>query len=265
MVVIDPFSLGIAAVSSGLGFFGKQQESQQALSARNRAIRQQNRQARESTRLQNLMIADRNRYAAQEYQTRINLYNQQKSFNQEAANLAYQTEQQRMNEVLQQTAFRRQGMQRQLLEAQGANIAMSQGRGRSFERAAAIGTSGAFGRSSAQLTEGVRAQQRQSRAALRRVSQQQYAQDLAGYANVAMQPYMQRQLPPAMQMPQQRSSGFNTMLQIGNAALSGIQAYGALAPPAAGNLPFNTGGVGGNFSTQSMPGIDYGSFNVTGL
>ena len=76
---MDPFSLGIAAASAGLGFFGKQQESQQALSARNRAIRLQNRQARESTRLQNLMIADRNRYAAQEYQTRVYLYNQQKA------------------------------------------------------------------------------------------------------------------------------------------------------------------------------------------
>jgi hypothetical protein len=265
MVVIDPFSLGIAAVSSGLGFFGKQQESRQAMDARNRAIRLQNRQARESTRLQNLMIADRNRYAAEEYETRVGLYNKQREFNQQAANLAYQSEQQRLNEVLQQSAFRRQGMRQQLLEAQGANIAMSEGRGRSFERAAALSTSGAFGRSSAQLAEGTRAQQRQSRATMRRISQQQYAQDLAGFANVAMRPYMQRQLPAPMQIPQQRSSGFNTMLQIGNAALGGIQAYGALAPPAAGNLPFNTGGVGGNFNTQSMPGIDYGSFNVTGL
>ena len=99
---------------------------------------------------------------------------------------------------------------------------------------------------------------------MQRIAQQQYAQDLAGFANVAMTPYMQRQLPPALQMPQQRSSGFNTMLQIGNAALGGIQAYGALAPPAAGGLPFDTSGVGNNFTTKSLL-PDYSSFNVKGF
>jgi len=251
MVVIDPFSLGVAAVSAGLGFFGEQQKSQQALSARNRAIRLQNRQARESTRLQNLMIADRNRYAAQEYQTRVNLYNQQKAFNQQAADLAYTAEQQRLNETIQQAAFQRQGMQRQLLEAVGANVAMGEGRGRSFERAAALGTTGAFGRTSARLGESLRAQQRQSGTALRRVAQQQYAQDLAGYSNVAMQPYMQRQLPAPMQIPQQRSSGFNTALQIGQSLVGGIGTYASLAAPAAGSLPSSGGGFDMNKATNN--------------
>lgn len=264
MVVIDPFSLGVAAVSAGLGFFGEQQKSQQALSARNRSIRLQNRQARESTRLQNLMIADRNRYAAQEYQTRVNLYNQQKAFNQQAADLAYTAEQQRLNETIQQAAFQRQGMQRQLLEAVGANVAMGEGRGRSFERAAALGTTGAFGRTSARLGENLRAQQRQSGTALRRVAQQQYAQDLAGYSNVAMQPYMQRQLPAPMQIPQQRSSGFNTALQIGQSVLGGIGTYTSLAAPAAGNLPVGTNDMltGPSFGGTANPGMT-GAFNYS--
>ena len=232
---MDPFSLGIAAVSSGLSFFGKQQESQQALSQRNRQIRFQNRQARESTRLQNLMIADRNRYAAEEYQTRVNLYNQQRQFNQDAANLAFQTEQQRLNEQFTQTAFQRSGLQRQMLEAAGANAAMGFGRGRSFERAAALSTRGEFGRSMAQLNQRTADQRTASMARLGQISQQQYARDVAGYANVAMRPYMQRQLPAPLQMAQQRSSGFNTMLQIGNAALTGAQVYGSLAAPPAGD------------------------------
>ena len=40
-----------------------------------------------------------------------------------------------------------------------------------------------------------------------------------------------------------------------------VQAYGALAPPAAGNLPLDTSGVGGNFTTKSLL-PDYSSFNV---
>jgi len=250
---MDPISLGLAAASAGLSFFGEQQKSQQALSARNRAIRLQNKQARESTRLQNLMIADRNRYAAQEYQTRVNLYNQQKDFNQQAADLAYQSEQQRLNEILQQTAFQRQGMRGQLMEAIGANVAMSEGRGRSFERAAALATTGAFGRTSAQMAESTKAQQRQSRAVLRRIAQQQYAQDLAGYSNVAMQPYMQRQLPAPMQIPQQRSSGFNTALQIGQSVLGGIGTYTSLAAPAAGDLP--GGSLGAKYDTNPVAGM----------
>lgn len=264
MVVIDPFSLGVAAVSAGLGFFGEQQKSQQALSARNRAIRLQNRQARESTRLQNLMIADRNRYAVQEYQSRVDLYNKQREFNADAANLAYVAEQQRLNETLQQAAFQRGGMQRQLLEAVGANVAMGEGRGRSFERAAALGTTGAFGRTAAQLAERTRAQQRQSGTAMQRIAQQEYAQNLAGYSNVAMTPYLQRQLPAPMQIPQQRSSGFNTALQIGQSVLGGIGTYTSLAAPAAGNLPVGTNDMltGPSFGGTANPGMT-GAFNYS--
>jgi hypothetical protein len=260
---MDPFSLGIAAASAGLSFFGKQQESQQALSQRNRQIRFQNRQARENTRLQNLMIADRNRYAAEEYQTRVNLYNQQKQFNADAANLAFQTEQQRLNEQFTQTAFQRSGLQRQMLEAAGANVAMGFGRGRSFERASALSTRGEFGRSMAQLNQRTADQRAASISRLGQISQQQYARDLAGYSSVAMRPYMQRQLPAPMQMAQQRSSGFNTMLQIGNAALTGAQIYGSLAAPDAGSA-FGTNDMltGPSFSPTGNPGMT-GNFNYS--
>ena len=231
----DPVAFGFGLATAGLNFFGERAKSQQALAQRNRQIRFQNRQARESTRLQNLMIADRNRYAAEEYQTRVNLYNQQRQFNQDAANLAFQTEQQRLNEQFTQTAFQRSGLQRQMLEAAGANAAMGFGRGRSFERAAALSTRGEFGRSMAQLNQRTADQRTASMARLGQISQQQYARDLAGYANVAMRPYMQRQLPAPLQMAQQRSSGFNTALQIGQSLLGGSQVYRGLAAPPAGD------------------------------
>ena len=72
---------------------------------------------------------------------------------------------------------------------------------------------------------------------------------------------MQRQLPAPMQIPQQRSSGFNTMLQIGNAALGGIQAYGALAPPAAGGFDLNQtqlGAGGGSVGGLGTLGPNFG-------
>lgn len=253
---MDPFSLGIAAASAGLSFFGKQQESQQALSQRNRQIRFQNRQARENVRLQNLMIADRNRYAQQEYESRVNQYNRQREFNQQAADLAYVGEQQRLNEQFKQAAFQRSGLQRQMLEAAGANAAMAQGRGRSFERAAALGTTGQFGRAMAQLQERTADQRRASGSRMQQISLQQYGRDLAGYGNVAMTPYMQRQLPAPMQMAQQRSSGFNTMLQIGNAALTGAQVYGSLAAPSGGDTYINNRY---NYSGPAPgPGFDVG-------
>ena len=64
---MDPFSLGIAAASAGLSFFGDRAQSDQALRSRNQQIRIQNRQARIATQLQNQQIRDRNRYAAEEF------------------------------------------------------------------------------------------------------------------------------------------------------------------------------------------------------
>lgn len=231
----DPLAFGVGLATAGLNFFGERAKSQQALAQRNRQIRFQNRQARENVRLQNLMIADRNRYAQQEYESRVNQYNRQREFNQEAANLAYVGEQQRLNELFKQSAFQRSGLQRQMLEAAGANAAMAEGRGRSFERAAALGTSGQFGRAMEQLRERTADQRRASGSRMQQISLQQYGRDLAGYANVAMTPYMQRQLPPPLQMPQQRSSGFNTALQIGQSLLGGTQVYRGLAAPPAGD------------------------------
>ena len=62
----------------------------------------------------------------------------------------------------------------------------------------------------------------------------------------------QRELPPALQMPLQKSSGFNTALQIGQSLLGGAQTYMSLAAPAAGDIG---GGIqSGNFNMSNAKG-----------
>jgi hypothetical protein len=260
MVVIDPFSLGIAAASAGLGFFGDKAKSDQALRSRNQQIRIQNRQARVATQLQNQQIRDRNRYAAEEFAKRKQLAQQQIGFNRDAANQAYMAENLRLQDQLTQAAFQRSGMQRQLLEAAGYNAAMNEGnRGRSFERASAMGTYGDFGRSMAQMGASLQSMRGQSASNIRRLNQQHRQADFNAYSQVAIAPYMQRELPPAFQMPTQKSSGFNTALQIGQSLLGGVSTYASLAAPAAGNI-----GGGQQFGTDSsIAGPSFGASNFT--
>ena len=258
MVVIDPFSLGVAAVSSGLGFFGNRAKSQQAMRSRNQQIKIQNRQARAARDLQNQQIRDRNRYSMYEFEQRKRIGQQQIAANADAANQAYMAENLRLQDQFTQAAFQRSGMQRQLLEAAGYNAAMNEGnRGRSFERASAMGTYGDFGRTMRQMDSSLESMQGQSAANIRRLQQQHKQANMNVRAQTAIMPYMQRELPPAMQMPMQRSSGFNTMLQIGNAALTGAMTYGALKPPAAGSSYYQDRytytGKGADFKAGPQP------------
>jgi hypothetical protein len=259
---MDLFSLGIAAAGAGLDFFGNRAKSQQALRSRNQQIRIQNRQARIATELQNQQIRDRNAYAAQEYEQRKRLAKQQIGFNRDAANQAYMAENLRLQDQLTQAAFQRSGMQRQLLEAVGYNAAMNEGnRGRSFERASAMGTYGDFGRSMAQMGASLQSMRGQSASNIRRLHQQHRQADFNAFSQVAIAPYMQRELPPAFQMPTQKSSGFNTALQIGQSLLGGVSTYASLAAPAAGNLGLGSGGFDMNKATNNTGMAFGGSFN----
>ena len=249
---LDPISLGIAAVSAGLNFFGNKSKADSALRQRNRAIKIQNRQARVATDLQNQQIRDRNAYAQYEFEVRKRLGKQQLGLNADAANQAYAAEQLRLRDQLTQAAFQRSGFQRQLLEAAGYNLAANEGnRGRSFDRAAAIGTYGDYGRTMAEMNAGLASMRGQSAANMRRIFQQHRQADMNVRAQTAVEPYMQRELPPAFQMPMQQSSGFNNMLQIGQSAMSGLQTYMTLAPGNAGDLP----NLGSQYSTSGVPGM----------
>ena len=253
---MDPFSLAIAAGQAGLSFFGERAKSEQARASRNQQIKIQNKQAKQQRDSQNQQIRDQNAYRMYEYNTKKKLGQQQLGLNADAATQAYYSENLRLQQQFQQAAFQRSGMKRQLLEAAGYNAAMNEGnRGRSFDRASAIGTYGDYGRSMEQMNERGRSMQSQSEANIRRLHQQHRQADMNVHAQTAIMPYMQSQLPAAMQMPLQQGSGFNSMLQIGNAVLGGAMTYGSLAPPAAGN-------IGQQFGTSNtLKGPTFGGTN----
>lgn len=259
------FSLGIAGLGAGLNFFGQRNAAESQRRQNNRQIRLQNQAALQERNFQNLQIRDQNRYAAEEYQSRVDQYNLQRQYNQDAANQAYDSEQQRLLEQFRQAAFQRSGLEQQLLEAAGSNAAMAEGRGRSFRRAAAVSTYGQFGRAMEQMRQGNVDAKRASAGRMRQIQTEQYGRDLAAYSNVAMAPYMQRELPAAMQMPMQKSSGFNTALQIGNAVMGGINTYSSLAAPAAGNLFGGGSRSGGSFNKNPIQGINYSNYAVKGF
>lgn len=268
---MDPFSLGIAAASAGLQFFGDYSKSQQGLSQRNRSIRFQNKARRQRTNLQNLQIADRNRYKANEYKTLKEQYQAQLGYNQQAADLAYEAESARMYDMYTQAAFKRSGLQRQLLESAGYNAAMNEGnRGRTFDRGSDMSTYGRYGGANQQLVASMLSQRGQSVRNRQNIALSQYGRNLQAFSRVAVAPYMQRQLPAPMQIPEQSSSGFNTMLQIGNAALTGLSTYSALAAPNSGNIQgFDRdrtlmGAGGGSVGGMSTLGPSFGLPTIRG-
>ena len=252
MVVIDPFSLGVAAISAGLGFFGKKQASDNQYKQAKRQHKLSMRQAMERTRLQNDQIRAQNEYAKYEYEERKKLAYAQVQRNNQAANDAYNTEQARLNEYFKGVAFTQEDMSIQLMERMGANTANAEGRGRSFELAAAKGTLGNYGRGQARLQESVQSQKRQSNRNMLSISRRVEDANAQAMASVAIAPYMQRELPMPTNYGGPRRSGFNTALQIGNSVLGGIGTYMGLAGANPGTLGFGGGGrSGGSFNMNA--------------
>ena len=249
MVVIDPFSLGIAAASAGLGFFNDRNKSNTAYKQAKRQHRMQMQQAIERTNLQNQQIEAQNAYAAYEYEQRKKIAKQQIKFNNQAANDAYTQETTRLNEYLKGVAFSQEDMSIQLMEGMGANAAMNEGgRGRSFELAAAKGTLGAYGRAQTRLSETVQDQRSQSRRNLLAINRQAEQANMQAHASVAIAPFMQSKLPMPTNYGGPQRNNFNTALQIGGALLGGVQTYMGLA----GANPGSLGSGGGNETLGSV-------------
>lgn len=264
MVVIDPFSLGIAAASAGLGFFNQKNRSDTAYRQAKRQHRMQMRQAIERTHLQNQQIQAQNAYAQYEYDQRKKIAQKQIEFNNQAANDAYNQENTRLSEYLKGIAFSQEDMSIQLMEKIGANAAMSEGRGRSFELAAAKGTVGAYGRAQTRLGETVRDQRSQSSRNLLAINRQAEQANMQAQASVAIQPFMQSLLPMPTNYGGPQRSNFNTALQIGGALLGGVQTYMGLAGANPGSLGSGGGGgSGGIFNMNAANNQTALAFNRT--
>lgn len=221
MVYIPPELVvgGLSLLSSGLGFFGDKQKADTDYKNQKKAYQLRVRQAQRETAETNKEIDRQNAYARYVHGVQKQISAQQMGFNREAANNAYLAENTRIAEIARQYAFQNADMGRQLMEAQGYNEAIDEGnRGRSFRRAAAVSTEGAYGRSKMQLQEGLRSQQNQSKINIRNIFLDHKSADLAAYAQSAIEPYMQKHISPIDPgIGPQRT--FNSGLQIANRGL----------------------------------------------
>ena len=222
-------AIGLGLASAGLSFFGAKSSADRANRQAREQVRMQNMQAMQERNFQNLQIRKQNEYARQAYETQVGLYEQQRQFNSEAANRAFTGVQLNRNRQLTAMAFQRQDRTNQLLEAVGANEAAIEGSNRSARLAAAKRTFGRFGVQEAQADLQTRDINTDSIRQMEDVSRQAYQADLQAYSQVAIAPYMQSELPPAMQMSMPKNN-FNAGLAIGGALLGGLSTYNQFAP-----------------------------------
>jgi len=223
MVYIPP-ELVVAGAQFGMSLFGQDSQNTEARRQRNFAQQQQDFQRNQ----QNLRIRAANQRAQEIYGKQLQVHSAQMDFNREAAQRGFVSEQERMNEAFQQSAFSTAAQRRQLMAAIGANVAAGEGRGRSFQRASMMGTLGTFGRIQAERAEQLSSMKRQSSRNLQGIARQQYGADLASYQNVMVQPMMQQEIARGPRLP---FAPTNNLLGIGQAALGAFQTgYGLTAP-----------------------------------
>lgn len=223
MVYIPP-ELVVAGAQFGMSLFGQDAKNTEARRQRDFAQRQQDFQRNQ----QNLQIRAANQRAQEVYGKRLELHSKQLDFNKEAAQRGYISEQARLNEAFQQSAFQSSAQRSQLMRAMGANVAAGEGRGRSFERASMLGTLGTFGRMQAEKAAQLSSMRSQSARNMEGISRQRYAADLASYQNVMIKPMMQQEIARGPRLP---FASNNNLLGIGQAALGAFQTgYGLTAP-----------------------------------
>jgi len=114
------------------------------------------------------------------------LYRQQMGFNQQAAQLAYESENRRLQETFQEAAFNNQDLLVQMLQEEGKVIA-SGGSGRSTGKALQSAVA-AYGRNQSVIAASLVSAERQYQANLRDINLSKYGADLSAYANRMLKP-----------------------------------------------------------------------------
>ena len=127
------------------------------------------------------------------------LYRQQRSFNSQAAALAYQSENRRLQETFQEAAFNNQDLLVQLLQEEGQAVAKGQaGRSASKGIQSVIAS---YGRNQAVLAESLVSAERQSRGNLRDIDLAKYGADLSAEANRMLRPEQLPAIPVPIATP----------------------------------------------------------------
>lgn len=127
------------------------------------------------------------------------LYRQQRGFNAQAAQLAYASENRRMQETFQEAAFNNQDLMVQMLQEEGKSIARGQS-GRSAGKAIQTAVA-SYGRNQAIVAESLVSAERQSRENFRNIDLSRYGADLAADANRMLRPDRLPALPVPIATP----------------------------------------------------------------
>jgi hypothetical protein len=127
------------------------------------------------------------------------LYRQQRNFNSQAAALAYQAENRRLQETFQEAAFNNQDLLVQLLQEEGKAAARGQA-GRSAGKGLQS-VIASYGRNQAVIAESLVSAERQSTANLRDIDLAKYGADLSAEANRMLRPERLPTLPAPLATP----------------------------------------------------------------
>jgi len=171
---------------------------------------------------QNLQIDYSNRRTKEIFAKGLEQYGTQKQFNADAANRAYSSEQQRLNEAFQAAAFQRGDMFKNLVQAQGDANA-SERTGNSARRVNTTNLA-AFGRDNALLAENLASARGATTQSMGDISRQELTANNEGWSKIALPPNMQANIAAP------RMSNNNALLGIGNSLLSGVSTTMSLLP-----------------------------------
>tara|TARA_S200002703_G_C3799672_1_gene247066 strand:- start:3328 stop:4059 length:732 start_codon:yes stop_codon:yes gene_type:complete len=224
-------AIGLGIAQAGLGFASSYSASGRQHRQAKERIKIQNQQAVASRNFQNEQIRSQNAYTAMAFGIKKQLVETQKNLNIDAANRAYTGAFINRDRQLTALAFSRNQRQQELLEAVGAANASMESDNRSAALAYAKNTWGRYGQQSVEDKLQVRDINAATKLTIADTQGQLEARNAQLDAQVAIPPYMQKQLPPAMQMA---LPGGPSALDIGlmgaSSLMSGLSTYNQFAP-----------------------------------
>ena len=150
-------------------------------------------QAAYKDRYSELMIDAKNERIVEEYDFKLDDFQNQQKFNADAASASHVAEQFRYTEQLESAALQRNKMVSELMRAQGAAAASGGTASQSRDRAVAINTLGEFGREQTEFNKGLYS----ARAAYK----QRMGAISGAHANADYTAWTKVAVPPALQMP----------------------------------------------------------------
>ena len=260
----------MAAISAGAGlasslFGGSAKraaqitQAGQQYAAQIRAEGNQRAQANFQSTFQNLMISAANQRTEEIFGKKLDIYDQSKFYRSEAADLAYQANERKLQEIYAQAKFGRQKDEAALAASIGSWNAANEGnRGRSYALAQQKSTLAKFGIASSELSESLVSARVSTRAADKNVRRQLRDAEFQAYSQIAIPPTLQNNLPKPEfgPMAQMQLPKFNRGLSIASAALGAVSSFASSAPPGTFGNMFGGGG------SPAPAGPSLGSMNV---